>query len=258
MAKSKSTAAAAALPATIPTVTKDAPILLELLAAANSNKAMAENFIIDSPEMYDIAAITLKELREVEVRCEAEKKKISEPQYDAWKATNALFNPLLKVFETAKKQLGQKMVKYEDAEKAKRDAAERTAVVTRQQDIAEAEAKLAAATQALADGTGSMEAFEEANAAVMMAEVSNPLGAAVADPVSRGGHSRRNKWVGEINDLPLFLEWIAKRIRLNDPLFDNTIEIKYGQINSFGTDTEGTGKIPGVVFHDESSIAARR
>lgn len=241
----------------IKVVTKDDPNIVTMVGNAHAHMVMAENYVIDSPEMFEIAAQTLSEIRSAEKLVEEERLKIADPLHKAWKNTNALFKPIADALGSAKNGLGRKMVAYENAEKAKVRAAEQIAEEQRRRDIAAAEAAEAETRAKFAEGKATTVEVVEATAAVMMAEVATPIVHAAA-PASRAGHARRESWVvEEITSMPALLQFLAAKLYAGDPTFNNTVEIKLGQLNAFAQSTSGSVPIPGVTFTKKETIIAR-
>lgn len=236
-------------------ISKDDRNVVEFAQAAQTHAAVADNYIIDSPEMYDIAKAQLADIHAAGKKVEEMRTSISEPLHKAWKATNALFKPITDQLETAKKTLGRKLAAFEDIERARVRAAEQAAEAQRQRDIEAAAAAEAETRAAFERGEAEAEAVEAAAAATMIAEVSTPI-SAVASPVSREGAARRDRWVlGEVTDMPTLLEFLAARMRKGE--FDNTVEIKPGQLNAFVTSREGKVTIPGASFVRDSKLISR-
>lgn len=255
MASKPKTAPAPATALVVPT--KDTPVLLELVASANAHKGVAAAYVIDSRDMYEIASATLTDIRDAEKLCESEREKIAKPLHQAWTATNKLFKPISDALAAAKKELGGKMIAFEDQERARVRAAELRAQLEHEAEAKAAQEKLAEATELLAAGEIEPEEFQKVAEDAMVAELGGAAIGHVAAPPERGSHGRRTRWVGDVTSLPDLLEYVARRLRMNDPTFDNTIELKMGQINAFGQSTDGAGKIPGVTFREETIIAAR-
>lgn len=244
-------------PAPLVAITKEDPNLLQLIANAGLLRGSAVDYVIDSREMYELGTTSLTDIRNAEKAVEAKRLEIAEPLHKAWKNTNALFKPISDALEGAKRTLSSKLVAFEDQERARIKAAEQVAEMRRQAEIDAAAAKMAETTAKLETGEATLEDFQAAATEVALAEVTAPVMGAV-DPVSRGGHARRDRYVvDQINDIPAFLEYLAKSLRAEDPTFNNTVEFKLGQLNAFAQATEGSAKIPGVTFRKESTLAAR-
>lgn len=257
MAKAKKTATPAE-PTSLTVITKDDQSLLSMIAQAAALGTTATDYTIDSREMYELASISLTDIRDAEKAVEAKRKSIADPLHKAWKETNALFKPLGDALDKAKRTLSSKMVAFEDQERARIRAAEERAELERQQAVAEAEAKLAETSAKLATGEASLDDYQEATTNAMLAEVTAPI-TGVGDPLERGGgHARRDRWVvDQIVNVPDLLEYIAKSMRDGAPTFNNTVEFKLGQLNAFAQATSGSVPIPGVTFRKESNLAAR-
>jgi hypothetical protein len=246
----------AAPPTSIALIDAKAPLLLDLASRADTAKVLSEAYVIDSPEMFEVAAEQLAAIRKAEKEVEEAQVKITKPLHDAKTAAIALFKPISNMLAAAKQQLGRKMIAYEDIEKARVRAAETAALMQRQAEIAAAQGKLEETTVALQAGTATIADMQEAITDVMVAEVSLPV-AHVEAPVTRGGHARTKRWVAEIVSLPLLLRYLADRLEAGDPVFDNTVDIKLGQLQAFAASSQGKLAIPGVSFTSVDNMTAR-
>lgn len=241
---------------TITPIDNTHPDIVRFLGESKSGLAVAEAYIIDSREMYDIAAQQLTDIRRLEKDAETARTTITGPLNVALKNTNALFKPIAAACDRAKRMLGAKMVAYEDAERARVRAAEQAALEEQRRATEAAEAKLAEAAEAMSKGDMSTEEFESVAGDAMAAAVSVPVSHVEAPP-ERGGHARRDRWTAEVEDLPAFLIHLAGLLRKGDPTFDNTVDIKIGQLNKFADATQGSVPIPGVKYTKQSTLAAR-
>lgn len=232
------------------------PALINLNAQASGNAVLAESFVVDSSEMYEIASGTMRDIQSAIRLVEDERTKIAGPLHTAWKNTNALFKPITERLEGAKKQLGNKMIQFENVERIRVAAAERAALEARQKEIAEAEAAQAKVNAAFAEGAATGDDVVDAEVKVMIAESSMAVGFHEA-PVSRGGNARRDRFVAEVVSLPLLLRFLADKLESGDVVFDNTVELKLGQLNQFGNSTSGKVSVPGIKWNVDSKLIAR-
>lgn len=241
---------------TIELIDNSQPDLVRFLGESTTGLTVAEAYVIDSREMYDIASQQLVDIRKLEKDAEAARTKITGPLNTALKNTNALFKPIAEKCDRAKRLLGAKMIAFEDAERARVRAAELAAAEKARLEQEAAEQKLAEATQALADGTMEPDAFEEVAGDAMAAAVATSIGH-VEERLDRGGHARRDRFTAEVVDLPKFLRHLADLLEKGDPTFDNTIDIKVGQLNKFADATQGSVALPGVKYTKQSNLAVR-
>ena len=253
MAATKKTAAPLA---SIELLDAKAPLLIDLASRANTALVVSEAYVIDSAAMFEIAVEQLAAIREAEKEVEAAQVKITKPLHDAKTAAIALFKPISIILANAKQQLGRKMIQFEDIEKARVRAAEQAALLKRQEEISAANKRADEVAEAMKTGEATIEQFQEAATEAMIATVSLPV-SHVAAPVSRGSHARTTRWVAEVVALPKLLRYLAERIEAGDPTFDNTVDIKLGQLQAFAASTQGARQLPGVLFSSHDSLAAR-
>lgn len=254
-AAKKTPIAATATALTVPQ--KSDPNILELAGGAATQLEVAKVYTIDSREMYDIATVTLSEIREAEKKAETLRKSVADPLHKAWKNTNALFNPILDQLADAKRVLGGKMIQFENAERARVQAAEQAAAAQRERDMAATEAKLHEVTKDFEEGRASVEELQAAATDALVAETAMPV-APTEDKLHRGGHARIERWtVAEITSVPALLRYLADRLESGDPTFDNTVDFKLGQLNAFAQSTSGSVAVPGVRFEKQQTLSAR-
>ena len=242
--------------AALQVVTKETPTLVEFSSQAAVAKLTSENYVIDSREMFEIADVELSNIRALEKKVEETRVGITGPLNAAMRNTNKLFKPISDALDEAKRKLGAKMIAFEDAERVRVQAAEKAALEEQRRAIAQAEAQVAEAAEQMQRGEIAPADYAAVAGEAMAAAVGVPVGVVEAAP-DRGGHSRRSRFVAEITNLPDFLEHLAGLLRKGDPTFDNTVEIKVGQLNAFGSSTQGSVVIPGITFRKESTFAAR-
>ena len=239
--------------------------IIEIRASATGHMGQADMIVIDSNEMYEIANDMLATVHSKSKELEARKQSITKPMNEALTAVRRLFKPAEEALDVAKSTLKRKMIDYQSQVEAERRKAEAEAERQRQEEIAAAAAEAAAAEAAVerAVESGDTEAFVEASNAMVRAEdkqleaeVATPHVVATARP-SSGGHAMGKTWKAEVTDLPAFLRFMADELEKGDQRFDKTLDLKLGQLHSFGKATKGTVSIPGVTFHEEKTLAAR-
>lgn len=225
----------------------------------------SELIVIDSNDMYEIANGMLSDVHAKSKELEARKDAIVGPINAGLKAVRALFKPAEEQLEVAKSTLKRKMIGWQDVVERERLAAQALAEQQRAAEIAEANALAAAAAEEVeaAIAAGDTEKLVEASEKVIAAEnrtfeaeVSTAHMPAVAKP-SGGGHALGKTYKAEIVNLPAFLRFMAEQLEKKDVRFDKTIDVKLGQLNKFGSATKNTVQIPGVLFKEERTLAAR-
>jgi hypothetical protein len=211
--------------------------------------AAVKDFVIDSPEMYEIAAAELTNIRNTEKNLEELRDKIVRPLNTEVKSVNAKFKAPAAILADAKAVLGPKMNAYEAQDRIEREARERKAAADRDEA-----ARIAAEQLAEAQASGDAEAVHAAEVSLAMAEID--VGGIAGHSLDRGGHSKRVTWTSEVLRLPLLLRYIADSLERGEETFNNTVDIKPGQLNKFADATKGTVAIPGVKFHREEKLIA--
>lgn len=91
----------------------------KLSSEAQEVLALIEPFTIECKEDFENAADFARDLKTQIKTIEDERKKIADPQYAAWKATNALFSKISGKFKEAEKILKERMATFLEAERAR-------------------------------------------------------------------------------------------------------------------------------------------
>lgn len=242
-----------ATPQALTVPTAQHPTIVELGAAAAAHSEVAAAYIVDSREMYQIAADTLGDIQSAAKAAEAARTSITDPLHKAWKNANALFKPITDALDQAKRDLSAKMIGFENAERARLRAAEEAAERRRQQELEAAAERVAEAEQ-----SGDAEAVEAARTEQLIAEVATTTVADVA--VERGGHARVEDWKVEVTDLPALLRYVADNLERGDGTLAGVIPesaIRVTPLKALARDTQGRKTVPGVQFTPNPRLAAR-
>lgn len=246
-------------PTTLVVPTAKDKSVVEATAEANAYIQSVTAMVIDSSEMYDLAADELGRIAGALKALEEKRQTIARPLHQAWTATNALFKPAQEAGEKAKAILSSKMLDYTKAERAKREAAEKLAAEQAAAARAEAQATLEATRAAAQAGVVTEAEVLEAETAVAVAEVATPI-APVAAPVAKGGHSTRVRYVATVTDLAALLRHLADKIAAGGAdreWAEGVVELKLGALNTLGTSSKGAVAIPGVRWDKDEKLAAR-
>lgn len=213
---------------------------------------------IDSVDAFERGNALLTDIRNAEVAHEAKRTAITGPLNASLRAINALFKPLADDLGKAKDTLGRNLMAFKRQQEQERLAAEQRAAAEREAAQAQAAAQLTTAVAAVAEGQeGADEQLEAAQAQAMLADVAMPL-AAVAEPLAKGGNAARKRYKAEVTDIPAFLAHVAALLAKGDNTFAESVEIKIGKLNTIGTATQGSLRIPGVTFTLDEKIVARK
>lgn len=243
---------------------KDDPKIQSGVATANDFLAQASDYVIDSPEMYEIGNESLGAMRKAEKELEELRTSITGPINQALKATNAVFKPMAEAIAQAKQLLGSKMLAYRNEQERIKREAEAKALAEREAELKaareeqervrrEAEEKMAQA-KTEADLEEVAAAIDAADAMVMRAEVAPAVGPA-APELAKGGHAVRRRYIGKVVKPAQYLRWLADRIEESEDWAD-AIDFKVGRLNNYLNATAGKAP-PGVMVEVDEKIAAR-
>ena len=122
-----------------------------LSRSANAALRMANSFLIECNEDYDLAADELKAVKSKINALEAKRKTVTDPLYKAWNAVNALFKAPMEALRNAEETLKNAMIAYSSEQ-------ERLAAIARQ----EADKKAAAEKKAIEDAARAVEQAAQA------------------------------------------------------------------------------------------------
>lgn len=201
---------------------------------------VAHSFVIDSPEMAQIASDERRDLAQRIDNLEAARKKFIAPAQEIIENAKALFNPAIGALKSARDYIGQQLLAWDQKEKARiaaenaeceaiarkvrqeadaKAAAERAkaeekareerrkaaeAEEARQRAIAEGNARAAAAAAAEAARANerAAAAIEDGNAKAMQAQIEATAMATVpaVEPTKIVGSSIKDNWVPKLKD----------------------------------------------------------
>jgi hypothetical protein len=224
-------------------VAYDASTAIVLADQAKAMLTGAADFVIDSPEMFDIAGDDLKQVKALQKQVEEKRTGITGPLNQAVKAINDLFRSPKEYLDQAEVTLKRAMIGWtteqervaaearRKAEEEARKERERLAEVQRQQEAqaraaaeaadrarreaqeaaakGDAEAAAAAQEQARQQAAAAEVAAAEANATAQTAEViTMPVAAPTISKVS--GVSGRVNYGAQVDDLMLLVRAVAE------------------------------------------------
>lgn len=233
----------------------DTPQNNVLRNSTSSMLAEAQALVIDSNDMYEIAADSTKTIKDLAKRVEAQRKAITEPLDKAKKATMDFFRPFAEALEQAESELKRKMVGYVQEENRKRReeeaAALKRAEEQRRAEQARIEAERQAALAAAAEKieAGDIAAAEELAQKVEDAEfeaasiASAPVfidAPAVSAPKAKG-IAMVDKWTAEVTDFAALVKHVAATPALIELLSPNETALR-----KMAEALKGAAKIPGV------------
>ena len=208
--------------------------------------AIADDYVIDSPDMYSLAAEEVVEFTRIWNELETRRTSITGPLNVALKNANALFAPIQARVKAAKDLLGRRMADYQERERrriAQENAARETLARVEREKI-EAAAKVAAAAGRI----------EEAYAVRQTAElVSAPISTPIRSVAKVAGVSTRETWSAECLDLAALVQYVAKH-----PEHLNLLQVNTTALNGLARSHKDAFKIDGVRFFSKGGVAVRR
>lgn len=269
------------------TVEQDEPLVdlrfqrppASLQKTAQDALSTAKSYVIDSPEMYELAADELQQIKALQKNVETQRTAITGPMNAALKAVNALFKAPGDWLDEAEKILKRSMLSFQQEEERKRREAQRIADEAAAKERARIAAE-AAAAQARADAeaeelrkqaeqakqTGDVETaarlesqaesrVEEGAVAVQelaqTKELISAPTATVAVPKVRG-LSTRKVWKVEITDKLAFVRYIVAH-----PEYLELVEANVPALNKIGLALKQACPIDGVRVFEDEQLASR-
>jgi multidrug efflux pump subunit AcrA (membrane-fusion protein) len=254
------------------TITYDASAALVLANRAEFAMRNASDFVIDSPEMFQIASDDLKLVKGLQKEVEDKRTSITGPLNQAVKAVNDLFRAPKDYLDRAESMLKRAMVSWTTeqeriaaearakAEAEARSERERLAAIEREQ--AETARRAAEEAQAAAEAgddqaaaaamAAAQAAQEQAAVAALTAQVVT-VAPAVEAPAKVAGISGRVTYSAEVTDLLALVKAVAAG---QAPLEALQADMKFlgAQARAF----KKAGQLyPGVTITAERSISAR-
>lgn len=271
---------------TTETVTYDTSPAIVLAGRAQQALASANDFVIDSHTMFELAGDDLKQIKSLQKEVEEKRTSITGPLNAALKATNDLFRAPKDYLEKAEARLKSGMVTWTKeqerlaaearraAEELARAERERLAKIEREQQeaaraaeeasrkahedavaaVAAGDAKAAEAAQRIASDQAllAMEAQGQAASAAITAQVITMTPAVVA-PAKVSGISGRTTYYAELTDLMELVKAVAAGAA---PIECLQAETKF--LNAQARAFKKVGQLyPGVMAQEERSFAAR-
>lgn len=230
----------------------------QLDTIANGALASAKEFVIDTPEMFQLAGEELREIMANKKTVEAERLRITSPLHQSLRAANALFATPAAKWDEAERVIKGAMLRYTTAQEAKaqesRKIAEKAALAERMQLMAQAAAatKDAEEAEARGDVDAKHAALEEVATATLLSEVMTHSPAETAAEAVSGISHRTTYGVNDV-DLLKLVKAVATGMAPMQCLEPN-MKFLGAQARAF----KMVGVIyPGVTVTAERSIAAR-
>jgi hypothetical protein len=250
-----------------------------LQKSAQDALATAKAYVIDGPEMFEMAAAELQQIKALQKGVEKQRTDITGPMNTALKAVNALFKTPSDWLDQAEQVLKRAMLGYQQEEQRKqreeqqrRDreaAAERARV---EADAAAERARSEKEAQALRDQaaeaakTGDVEAAarletaaesrqEQAQMVVQeLAQTRELISAATVEKTvpKVSGLSTRKVWKVEVTDKLAFVRYIAEH-----PEYLELVEPNTPAVNKLGLALKQACPLAGVRVYEDEQLASR-
>lgn len=256
----------------IETVIVDRTPAAELVVRAQGALDTASAIVIDSPELYELAAEELRRIKQLQKVIEEKRTSITGPLNQALKATNAVFKAPAETLDQAETKIKRAMLAWQDvqrrlAEKAAQEAAQREAEERARLAAEAAEARRAAqeAAQAAAQAAEAQDegkAVAAANEALQAEERAETLATTAAvttvaprfeAPKAAAGISTRKVYKAEVTDLAELVKAVAEGKAPMQCLVVNETFLRQ-QANAFKQEGQ---LYPGVVITSLNQLAAR-
>lgn len=250
-----------------------------LQKSAQDALATAKAYVIDSPEMYEMAAGELQQIKTLQKGVEKQRTDITGPMNAALKAVNALFKAPSDWLDQAESVLKRSMLGYQQAEEAKRREAQRiaeAAAAAERARIAAAAAAAEAAARAEAEALrkqaeeakkqGNVEAAarlasqaesrveEGAVAAQELAQTKELISAPTVEKIvpKVSGISTRKIWKVEVTDKLAFVKYVAEH-----PEYLELVEPNTPAVNKLGLALKQACPLAGVRVYEDEQLASR-
>lgn len=218
--------------------------------------------VIDSPEMYELAAEHTKAVKSMAGEIEKRRKEITAPLDKAKKAAMDLFRPFLEQLEVAEKQLKAKMIEFAAEQERRRQEEERRAREQAEAAQRAAEAEAAKQQAALLERSAELVEAGDIAQAEAVAEEAEAMAHAplapivVAAPVTQtakaSGVSIRENWTFEVTDLAALVRAAAERPELVELLTTNDTAIR-----QLVKALKGKTNIPGIRAFNDPTASVR-
>jgi hypothetical protein len=252
-------------------------------ATATATLTQAEAWVVDSAEMYALAAEELRDIATKERKLEEARLGITRPMDEAKRRIMDLFRAPAENLAKARKLVNDSMLEWKRAEDkriareqaaAEAAAAEerRLARIAADEAQAKADAEALAAQEAAeaANAAGDHQAAEEAQQraeeaaqaaaeaaeAVELAEVAPPQQLTRAAPTAAGVASRQN-WKADIFDLGALVTAAAEGLARGDRTLLGYLQADATAINQVVRALKANARIPGVRAYAETGLSVR-
>ena len=227
------------------TLTYNRPKASVLTQSADRVLAVAKAIKVDSPEMAEIAAAELVNIKARAKDLDEERKRITKPMDDAKKAVMDIYKPAIERLGQAETALKDAISSYQKDQRRLADMAAAEAARKAREDAQ----KLAAKAEKMEDKGKAEDAEALRNIAAMTAAAPR----AVAAPPKLAGVSTRKVWKANVTDRAAAIKALA-----DNPAYQHLLTIDESALNKLAAAMKNPNSpIPGVVFYEDSVISAR-
>ncbi len=234
-----------------------------LLTTSNTMLASAQALVIDSDEMYEVAAEELGSVKRKLTELQEREKSLVTPLLTVVDGIRELFRRPKQLLEDGEKAIKGAMTKYvndkEAAAKKARDEAEAQARQKRQEAEEEArkEQQRAQELEAAGQADEAIQAAQRAAAARLVSEVASAPAVSVVAAPKVAGISTRKTWkcaLPESQDDKLK----ALRFIVENPQYLNLVEFSQKTANQLATAQRSGFNVPGLRAYEDTVIAGSR
>lgn len=253
------------------------PLAVKAIQQADAKYQLADAYVIDSPEMYEMAGEELRAIATKLKEVEETRLSITRPLDETKRRVMDLFHRPLERLEEANSLLRGRMLEYKREEDRKaaeaRAAAERAAELERQRlerERVEAEERareLANQAAVVADAgeaerlrqeaDDAAQAAQDAAEAAELAEVAPVALPAVTAPKAAGVSSRQN-WKAEVTDLGALVTAAAAALANGDDTLLAYLQANTTTLGQVAKALKAQARIPGVRVYAEEALTVRR
>jgi membrane protein involved in colicin uptake len=226
-------------------------------ASTNGVLAVAEAYVIDSPEMYQLGGDELKNIKKKYKEIESLRVSITKPMDEAKKKVMDMFRRPLETLDKAERMLKARLLEYDQEQERIRREAEAAARKAQAEPRRKAEAEAAEARRK-AEEASDAEAKAKAEAEAAEAAAKAEVAAATPAPIVAGstpkvaGLSKRKTYSAEVEDL----QALCKAV-LEGTAPANVIVADMKVLNGMARTLKDAFNVPGVKLVATEGLSSR-
>lgn len=245
-----------------------------MLKQASGYLLVAQDFVIDSPIMYEAGAEQLKAIKGKIKQLNDQRLGITRKMDEAKKAVMALFKPAIDKLEMAESCLKEAMGHWDEEQRKAAAAAQKLlddharqekerieAIAREQEEKAKAEANRAAELAAAGDTEAAEQAKSSAAAAAMVARSLGATATVMVAPTAQTetpkveGIRYTSTWKATVVDKRALLAHILAEADKNPALLD-MVDINMAPLHDMARSLKDAMQVPGVTAAEETGLAA--